>query len=569
VLHIRSILVAIAALLAVFAVAASDAMAVNAPFYATGSGGTRLAKGNTREVTLKAEGNQVLENKTTKITITCTGVAASAKSLVVGSEVGEPGTSEGKIEYSGCTVSGNGTGCAVAGKAVTTNALKDELAYEKKEATLTKGNKLVDYFKPASGAAFAPVTFEGGECIDKSTTVEGSVNVEILNSKKEAVAVGEHEATEEFSFIKVFTGEACKVAKGAFTECVKPSTKAFGTVSNLEGTAKVEIAKSEVFGATCGCGITEPLPNETTITGFGKTTEGSKEVPVVNWSKESPITTKGCKGGKVVISVEAENTETKKFEHREATLTESPAGSGKFSGDIPVMKPLHGKATVKITVSGCEHSSEDIVVEIKIYIDPSGTVVDGNHEDAPLWEATVTLLTSATETGTYTAVENGSEVMSPMNRVNPDKTRENGAFGWEVIEGFYKVEASKTGCGTATTPAFHVPPAVENLEIVLHCEGEQWKLGEEGGEKAQLAVKAPAKKCEGTVRVENVSFGAAVIAILKETGTECTIKKGGCEGKKLNQAEKCESELEKPGTKPEYEIEVEWKGKKFSRKFPV
>lgn len=343
------------------------------------------------------------------------------------------------------------------------------------------------------------------------------------------------------------------------------------TAGVLAGTSGVLAATSGLpFAAStaCGCGP-EKLPNETTITGINTVVEDGKEVPVINWEKESPITTKGCKGGKVTVSVEAENTETHKFEHRESTLTESPAGSGKFSGNIPIMRPLHGKATVKIKISGCEHSSEEIVVEFKCWIDPSGKVVDGNHEDAPVWEATVTLLSSATESGTYTAVENGSEVMSPSNRVNPDKTRENGAFGWEVIEGYYKIEATKTGCGTATTPAFHVPPPKENLEIVLHCEGEQWKLGEEGGEKAQLAVTAPAKTCEGNVRVENVSFGAALIKVLKETGIECTIKKKGCEGKNLNQGAKCESELEKPGTKPEYELEAEWKGKKFTKKFPV
>jgi hypothetical protein len=299
---------------------------------------------------------------------------------------------------------------------------------------------------------------------------------------------------------------------------------------------------------------------------FGATVEGGKAVPVINWAQETPIDTKGCKGGKVTVIVEAENSETHKIEHREATLTE--VESGKFSGKIPIMHPLHGKATLKIVISGCEHASEEIKVEITCYIDPSGKVVDGNHENAPLWDATVTLLSSETEAGTYTAVENGSTVMSPANRTNPDKTRENGGFGWDAKEGYYKVEATKAGCGTATTPAFHIPPPQESLEIVLHCEGEQWKLGEEAGEIAQLAITAPAKKCEGKVRVENVSFGAAAIRVLKETGIECTLKKS-CEGKNLSESEKCETELEKPGSKPEYELEVEWRGKKFTKKFPV
>jgi hypothetical protein len=50
-----------------------------------------------------------------------------------------------------------------------------------------------------------------------------------------------------------------------------------------------------------------------------------------------------------------------------------------------------------------------------IYIDPSGKVVDGDHGDTAVAEATVTLLASEskTESGPFTAVENGSEVMSP------------------------------------------------------------------------------------------------------------------------------------------------------------
>jgi hypothetical protein len=293
-------------------------------------------------------------------------------------------------------------------------------------------------------------------------------------------------------------------------------------------------------------------------------------VPVIDWETETPITTKGCEGeeAKVTVTVEAENVVTHEMESREASLSRSETEPGMFSGDIPVMKPLHGHATVRIKISGCKEPSLEIEVKFECWIDPSGKVVDGNHENAPLWDATVMLLSSATKEGTYTAVPNGSEVMSPANRVNPDMSREDGAFGWDVEEGWYKVEASKSGCGTATTEALFVPPPQENLEIVLHCEGEQWKLGEGPGEIAQLSVAAPAKECEGQVRVENVSFGAALIKVLKETGIECTLKKV-CEGKTLKPGERCESELEEPGVKPEYELEVEWNGEKFIKKFPA
>jgi hypothetical protein len=76
VLRKHTCLSAIVTVLAVAAVAASAAMAGEAPFYNTGKTAPRLTKGEKRELTLKAEGNQILENKTSKTTITCTTVAA-------------------------------------------------------------------------------------------------------------------------------------------------------------------------------------------------------------------------------------------------------------------------------------------------------------------------------------------------------------------------------------------------------------------------------------------------------------------------------------------------------------
>src|ERR1700744_2830026 len=76
-----------------------------------------------------------------------------------------------------------------------------------------------------------------------------------------------------------------------------------GTTGILASTTGLPFAAS----TACGCGV-EPLPNETKIEGFSTIVEEGKEVPVINWEHEAPITTKGCKGGKVVVSVEAENT---------------------------------------------------------------------------------------------------------------------------------------------------------------------------------------------------------------------------------------------------------------------
>lgn len=98
------------------------------------------------------------------------------------------------------------------------------------------------------------------------------------------------------------------------------------------------------------------------------------------------------------------------------------------------------------------------------------------------------------------------------------------------------------------------------------CGPIEWTL--EAGEEAKLVVTPPSKTCDNPIQVENIS-AAAEIEILKETGIECEITVKGCEGKTLKSTEKCESKLAGPGTKPEYELEVKWNGKTFTKKFPL
>ena len=536
-----AVLVVVAALGAMLASSAfAAATTTDVKWYTGAAPGTELSGSET----VSAEQLGVATFKTTvaatEIVIKATGVECVECKIEnsAGKAVGS-----GKLKFLGVTVE-KPAGCSVA-STITTKALSIQADW------MIGATNYVKFF-PTAGeeAGFATIELTGASCAIKTAIIpKGSVFTQSVNPTG---TLASPQQIASSATINSTAGGSLHV--GTETASLTAETK-----------FKLSGAKAgQTFGTACPC--VQDLPNATTIAGFKTITEEGQEVPVINWEQATPITTKGCSGGKVTIAIDAENEETHEVEKRESTLTAVEGAN--FAGKTPVMKPLHGHATLTIIVSGCLHEYEESNIDFTCYIDPSGTVVDGNHGNAPLWEATATLLSSATKEGTYTAVPNGSTVMSPANRVNPDKTRENGAFGWDVIEGWYKVEATKAGCGTATTEALFVPPPKENLEIVLHCEGEQWKLGEEPGEIAQLSVTAPAKKCEGKVRVENVSYGAASIKVLKETGIECTPKKV-CEGKTLANGEKCETELEKPGSKPEYELEVEWKGKKFTKKFPV
>jgi hypothetical protein len=83
----------------------------------------------------------------------------------------------------------------------------------------------------------------------------------------------------------------------------------------------------------------------------------------------------------------------------------------------------------------------------------------------------VTLSRSDLVGGPFTTVPNGSAIMSPSNRVNPDTTPANGKFGWDVLAGFYKVHAAKAGCTSADSAVMNIPPPVTNLVLVLNCGG--------------------------------------------------------------------------------------------------
>jgi hypothetical protein len=100
------------------------------------------------------------------------------------------------------------------------------------------------------------------------------------------------------------------------------------------------------------------------------------------------------------------------------------------------------------------------------YYDPSGTVKDANGN--PVAGASVTLSRADSASGPFTVVPNGSDVMSPENRRNPDTTLDDGTYAWDVTGGFYTVHAEKNGC-TADSAVLTVPPPATGIDLVLAC----------------------------------------------------------------------------------------------------
>jgi hypothetical protein len=263
---------------ALFGVGASSASALEAPFYELE--GARLKASETREAGLTG-GTQKLVSTNAGITITCTAVKAQAGATIIGSGANEPGTSSGKLEYTGCRVEGNGTTCVIPGEKIVTNALKDELVLNA-EAPV-KGTKILDLFKPASGSVFATINFEG-TCKFSETTVEGSTDAEVQNSKAETVGFELHEKEEVSGFLKSEKNgtKECKFAKGALVKCTTSSLKAFGVASTLEGTAEAFLTGADagkklgVFSKGGGGGEEGEVKISPTSYNYGSVKTGQK-----------------------------------------------------------------------------------------------------------------------------------------------------------------------------------------------------------------------------------------------------------------------------------------------------
>jgi hypothetical protein len=240
-----------------------------------------------------------------------------------------------------------------------------------------------------------------------------------------------------------------------------------------------------------------PPPPGVTVDGVSVNPDGT---PVIYWQDSTPIFySGGCPHGTATWSLTAENTETSKQQTVRGTMVESPSGSGDYAGSIPPVYPMHGQGTLVITTT-CPNASDDESLSLTIYIDPSGTVVDTHGNPIP--GATVTLLRGDDPSGSFTAVPDGSPLMSPGNRRNPDVTGADGSFGWDVLTGYYEIRAEKPGCSDPANPGndyvvsqpMEIPPAVSGLKLVLSCPQAATKIpnvsspGGQAGQPVQVGA---------------------------------------------------------------------------------
>jgi hypothetical protein len=234
---IRRLVLALLAVFAFGAVAAASAQAVEeeAPFWVIE--GTRLGAGETHYITAKISNEEGTEAGASfvltaeKKSIKCTGLKLK-EGVLLGSAAGNPGTNDEVIEFTKCTVEGNGEGCKVKGEAFTTKNLKSELV--KKVGT----EEILVEFSPISGATLATIEFEGAACVVKSTAVTGSVAAMVLGDPANL------EKSELVSFPAMAIKEVLLV-KSKISEVTKVGLTAFGGEATLAGTALVSLANAK------------------------------------------------------------------------------------------------------------------------------------------------------------------------------------------------------------------------------------------------------------------------------------------------------------------------------------
>lgn len=206
-----------------------------------------------------------------------------------------------------------------------------------------------------------------------------------------------------------------------------------------------------------------PPPPGTTIT---SRRIGDDGLPIVFWGETLALSAKGCSNGTGNYQVIQNGTIL-----RTGSMIETSPGT--YSGTIQPLFPFHGSAHVTITV---DCPSDQTVINFDTYIDPSGVV--RSTTGTPLANAKVTLYYANSPSDPFSVIPNGSDLMSPSNRKNPDITDSLGRFGWDVVAGYYKVRAEQRGCHAPNdaqlsfveSEVLSIPPEATDLDLRLECQ---------------------------------------------------------------------------------------------------
>jgi hypothetical protein len=227
--RIRIIGLALMAVFAFSAVSTSIASAELGPFYKVE--GKTLKAGETRLLLASAKESFKLEVATLGQTITCTSIALEGGQDQI--EGGLVGKSKEVIVFTGCTQTGNGTGCSVEGGKVTTVPVLNLLGYSNSNRT---GLVLV-LFEPEKGKVFTTVKYTG-TCTLSSASVSGAVGaLAQVGGNPVEVGTGTETLHGEVVFHKLAKTIWVEQAGGSLVETKAKLEFGSGAAATLAGTA--------------------------------------------------------------------------------------------------------------------------------------------------------------------------------------------------------------------------------------------------------------------------------------------------------------------------------------------
>ena len=253
------ILVALLGVLALGALTAAAAQAVEAPRWSIG--GTDLAEGQTHFVTAKAYSSGFNLN-TGNVKVTCESIRLKEGSLL-GSSAGNAGKAIGIGETFGkCAVSGKAGGKTIekckAIEPIVSAPTKSELVESEAAKPAEKKGSLLVLAEPASGSTFATLKFTtetGGNC-PPETKVTGKAVGEVFTDPNTPPTLGtlvtlEGGATEASSWlVSAPSTQPRKVTRivGGVASEISVGLEAFTEEARAEGIALISLAKREANG---------------------------------------------------------------------------------------------------------------------------------------------------------------------------------------------------------------------------------------------------------------------------------------------------------------------------------
>ncbi|CAN7187128.1 carboxypeptidase regulatory-like domain-containing protein [Paenibacillus sp. LjRoot153] len=168
-------------------------------------------------------------------------------------------------------------------------------------------------------------------------------------------------------------------------------------------------------------------------------------------TEKTPISTK-------VVFKEAVNEASISFIGSTYPLTKSSDGKT-FTGEVPYGWSSYGEQMLTLTYVKNGLSVTVPLMEVIVLIDPSGYVFEGSMDNRVSGVTAVVQQENNTQWTSWNADDYG--------QINPQTTDVEGRYGWDVLQGNWRVLFSKEGYEDYTSRIVVVPPAETQLNVPL------------------------------------------------------------------------------------------------------